>query len=161
MKGMRASLLFCEDIREESGGTASLIGVMPDVMNLPNFPIGFQKFAIYLRLSVQTNAKAETITINFRSPGIDQPQLLQTIEREVIEQAQKDAVERKMPYAGVTGAMLFQGFVVREPGTILVELQVGDEAEVIGVLNIRQAPSSGEPPSPLATAATTVKRVTT
>jgi hypothetical protein len=41
---------FCEDIREEKSGADTLVGVLPDVLNIPTTPVLLPKLALYFRI---------------------------------------------------------------------------------------------------------------
>lgn len=69
MIGISGFALFCEDIRNESGGSDSLIGVMPQGIIVPSFPFTAHKIGIYARLQVSRHWDKGTIVCGVQMPG--------------------------------------------------------------------------------------------
>jgi hypothetical protein len=44
--------LFCEDIREESKGTETLVGILPASLSVSPMPLNFIKLCVYARLKI-------------------------------------------------------------------------------------------------------------
>lgn len=61
--------LFCEDIRDEAGGSDSLIGVMPQGIIVPTFPFTAHKIGIYARLQVSRHWDKGAIVCGVQMPN--------------------------------------------------------------------------------------------
>src|SRR5947199_412358 len=66
MQSRHAIGIFCEDIREEKNEVYSLIGVMPDNINVPATPGMLPKLAIYARFHVPPTLNVGAIDLKLR-----------------------------------------------------------------------------------------------
>jgi hypothetical protein len=135
--------VFCEDIREETAGTHSLVGVMPDNINLQaNGPseagmsLMFPKMGIYLRINLDrsippTSPVAARLTI----PGA--PALaLGEIGMELIERAYAEGAENNLPVVGLIFKTVLSPVQLREPGVITVHASIDGHEHICGALNL-------------------------
>lgn len=61
-----AVTVFAEDVREEKQGTISLIGILPDILAIPNMPSALPKIAIYTRIHVPVESAIDGFTVLLR-----------------------------------------------------------------------------------------------
>src|SRR5262245_1416449 len=61
--------LFCEDIREEKSGQDTIIGILPDALNVPQFPGALPKLGIYVRFHLNAESEFRSIRTRLRIPG--------------------------------------------------------------------------------------------
>jgi hypothetical protein len=61
--------LFCEDIRHESGGSESLMGVLPQGITLPGFPFTANRIGVYARIMVARSWSKGTIVCSLEMPN--------------------------------------------------------------------------------------------
>ena len=80
MNEIHASCFFSEDIRHETTGCSSLIGVFGGVVDVAEFPVTFPKFGIFSRIYVPKVITIQKVSIKIvsnKSPelvmGLDMP----------------------------------------------------------------------------------------
>ena len=59
MLGLSASALFCEDIRREGGGRETIIGMMPDTIQISSFPWSIRRITVHFRIKIQADFVCE------------------------------------------------------------------------------------------------------
>lgn len=64
---MQAISIFCEDIREEVGGSVSLIGVMPDNVGVASADRALPKLMVYTRINLSLDEEIQEITCFLRT----------------------------------------------------------------------------------------------
>jgi hypothetical protein len=140
--------IFCEDIREETGGTHTIIGVMPDNINLQGqeglkLPDGdsgkllFPKMGFYLRANLDVSAPAPkqiAATVSFPGHGIISLGMLGT---EAIEKAFADSHSNKVPSVGVVFKAVITPLPITESGLATLHVNVDGQEQMCGTLNIR------------------------
>jgi hypothetical protein len=140
--GLRAVGVFCEDIREEKGGQLTIIGILPDNVNMPPRPEGaspatrvvLPKLGLYLRILMETEADVEPITVKLLLPEGEEI-VLAEVDAALIAQSKKEAADRKLPVAGIVNQALMQGF--RAPtGTMYAAIETGGQRHICAVLNL-------------------------
>lgn len=126
--------LFCEDIREEKSGQDTLIGVLPDNLNIPNVPAIMPKLGIYIRVQLERNANPQTLKIKLRVPGAaDMPM---TKLDNLISQAKTEAETHGLPFAGLVARGVISPFPIHALGSIEAIVEVDGAEYVCGVLNL-------------------------
>src|SRR5260370_33702983 len=108
--------LFCEDIREEKSGQDTIIGIMPDNINVPTLPAMVSKLGIYIRIQVNENANPKTIKTLLKLPD-GQELALGSLDN-LIAKAKADAKEIAMPFPGLIAKSIISPFPIREVGKI-------------------------------------------
>ena len=142
-----AVALFCEDIREEKGDVDTLIGILPDNVNVsseiksgepgqPILPRVLSKLCIYVKLNFDpseefTEGKAQLVLPDGtrKDVGVIRPQ--------TISEAKIKAKENGIPVAGIKLRMVFGGFQVRGSGLMMVEMVLGDRTYLAGAINFK------------------------
>lgn len=136
MESLRAIALFCEDIREEKGDTDSLVGILPDNIEVPRVPGAFVKLSLYVRLLVELGHEARHAELVLRSPdGMDRQ--LGAVEPGLVMKAVNDAREAGAPYAGIVMRVALNNYPVQQAGRFLAVLRHGEDEIVCGFFNIR------------------------
>ncbi len=141
--------LFCEDIREEKGGIFTLVGLMPDNVNVTALAAGGHqagaagetarlvgKLCVYIRINFDPDYKVDEIKLNLivnDSEEVD----LGTISIETIRSAAQKAKERGNALAGVISRAVFAGFNFDKAGPLKVNAVVNGETYLAGALNIQ------------------------
>jgi hypothetical protein len=154
MNGVRAFACFCEDVRRESAGKDTIIGLMTDTRIVPSFPWSFRRMAVYFQIKLDVDK------------SYDQPLLmdLESSESELehadrspapldmIERAIAKAKQRGLPFATITGRVQFkEPMLVPEKAKIYAVLKYGEERDICAVLNVIERPkddstASSRPP---------------
>lgn len=149
MASFTATALFCEDIREEIGGTFTIVGVMPDNVEVPSFPVLISKLAIYVRANIDPAFNPGSITLRIKvgdGPAND----VATMDPKVVAQTMLLARETRIPMAGLVLRTMMQNLPIRAPGRITALVRTSQEEVVVGFLNIvgtanRDATASAPP----------------
>jgi hypothetical protein len=140
--------VFCEDIREEKGGTLSLIGVVPDNINISNPPnepgvMNFDatvrmlsKLCIYIRINFDPEYDLPEAKFRLILPNNDQMDL-GGIDPVTIKRAQQQAKDKGNPLAGVIGRIILAGFRIPSAGLLKLEVILDKEIYLGGALNFQ------------------------
>jgi hypothetical protein len=124
---------FCEDIREETKGTFSLVGVVPDTMELPAIPATLPKLALFVRLRFSLDHKPESLRLVLRWPGGSDQELSRT-PPQLIEDAITKTKQGPFPYAGVNLNVIFSPLKVPVRGLAKATVYYsGGETDVAGI----------------------------
>src|SRR6266516_7357334 len=130
-----ANALFCEDIREEKSGQYTIIGILPDSLNVQRVPAVLPKLGIYLRFHLNTASKFRTIKTRLRVPGgKDIP--LAEVDQKLLAEVRTNALSGGMPFAGLVYKTLFSPFGVSAAGRLEVVAEINGADHICGALNI-------------------------
>ena len=149
--------LFCEDIREEKGDIFTLIGLLPDTVELsgppgekPVQPRMLTKLSIYIRINFDPDQDIGASQIRLKLPD-DEIISLGEIGPDIIQKARADAKAKGNLLAGVISRITFTGFQPPLNGSIRLEVDVGGETHLAAALTFKlkesdSTPSSASPP---------------
>src|SRR5689334_17198651 len=122
--------LFCEDIRQEAGGSITLVGIMQDNINLDvqgrpesaptNAAITIPKLGVYIRISFDPNLALDEIKFRLTAPDGGEQQL-GIVEAAVLKQAALQAREKGNPLAGVASRVILGGLTISKPGILRLD----------------------------------------
>lgn len=136
-----ATALFCEDIREESSGQLTLVGVFPDGILVRGFPGAFPKLCVLTRINISPEDPPSSIKTRLVHPdGTAEGE--NAVDREIIEAACREAKELGMPTAGIHARIISTNFGIRMPGLIRAMVQIDDQDYEAGFLAINAATTS-------------------
>lgn len=132
---------FCEDIRRESAGKTTLIGIYPTTFFAPSFPRALRRLSVWFSIRLDVNQVYEKpITIDLHAEGTEikeDSESEDAIPKEILESALQKARERKLPYATVLGHITLTEPVNFERPTLLkAVVKYGDTESICGILNI-------------------------
>jgi hypothetical protein len=136
--------IFCEDIREETSGTHTVVGVMPDNINLvapddkqSDGKLLFPKMGFYIRVSLDTQQPPpKLITASVAIPGIEFINL-GAIGTADVEKAFADAAVKSSPLVGVIFKGVFAPITLSESGVATLHVVVDGEDQICGILNVQ------------------------
>ena len=131
--------LFCEDIREEKTGVDTLVGILPDNLNVTVMPGLLPKLCVYLRIHIDVNADVRSITAVLRLPP-STDKSLGGFESHFIKETQEDSRKKGAPLAGFIIKAVGGAMNIPAPGRLLAIVKINDEEVVCGSLNIQKAP---------------------
>lgn len=158
MRPVSSVAIFCEDLREEKSGQDSIIGTMPDNVNLPGAvmpnssnPVQstpmLPKLGLYLRMNLDAEEKPTQLSVRV----IDAKGELIAgggWEQHLIDKAFKDANENKMPFVGLIFKILVAPFPIFAEGKITAIATVNETDYVAGAINITfSKPTASTPPA--------------
>lgn len=129
-----ALALFCSDIREEKGGTDTLVGVLPDNLNVPNVP-GVTKLSIYLRMAFTPDEKIQNLSTKLTLPGGEILEIGE-IDLEVVENARAKAEGLGSPLVGLITRIQFPQLIITSEGRMQFFVRKNDHEHLVSHLNI-------------------------
>jgi hypothetical protein len=133
--------LFCDDVRDETAGTVTLVGIAPDNINVPKMPASLAKLAIYTRIAVPSDLDPVALQMVFRSPEGDETEL-GAFSAEFVEATCEQAREAGNPIAGFVTTGVAAPFTVRAPGRWLGILRAGSTEIITGGVNFDLQPEA-------------------
>lgn len=151
--------MFCEDIREEKSGQISLIGILPDNINIASPPLdrpmsraAIPKLALFVRIHIGIDYDVGPMSLQLTLP--DERKIdLGAIERSFVEKSKKEARAKRLPIAGIISRVVLMNFQLPESGIVTAILEAGQEKHICAVLNaqimqqVSPAPTASEPPA--------------
>ena len=137
---MRCISLFCLDVREETGGTHSVIGVLPDNVQTKQLPFFFPKVAVYTRVYLSIDEPPSPIRIILRDPEGEQEELAK-IDMELVKGTIETARKEQSPSAGLISTASRVGFSTEKLGRFCVDVEKDGIQIVSGSLNFKMAQS--------------------
>ena len=133
--------LFCEDVRQEKQGY-SLIGILPDNVNVPSIPGMFPKLGLYVRLNVDPAADVGPISLRLRLPDGTESDLT-GFDAEFVKETQKEAASKGAPWAGFIVTAVSSPLSIAKAGRIIALASIMGEEMICAGLNVQegQAPA--------------------
>lgn len=135
--------IFCEDIREEVIGSHTIVGVMPDNINLagPVTKAGesllFPKMGMYVRVNLDSSQRPKAaVSVRTIFPGIpDVP--LGEVALDVIAKAFDDASDKASPLVGLIFKAVVSPMQFTTAGMAFIIVTIDDTEYVAAALNIQ------------------------
>jgi hypothetical protein len=125
---------FCEDIREEKSGQDTIIGILPDNLQVGPTPGMIPKLGLYVRFVLDRDSPIKNISMRITAPGGQEMPMGEMDQ--IIEQAKIEALTKEMPYAGLIAKAVISPFPVHAPGRIEAVVRVDGVDRVCAVLNL-------------------------
>jgi hypothetical protein len=140
MPPFSAIAIFCEDIREETSGTHTLVGVLPDNIVVGAVPGMLPKLGIYVRIRMDVDATPKTMTARMKIPG---GQLFEIANfAKLIASAKEQAVSNEASFVGFIAKGTLTPLPIPEVGTIEAIVEVDGTDYVCGILKLIQRPDA-------------------
>ena len=133
--------LFCSDVRQEKGGTETIVGVFPDNVNVPTIPGAFAQMHIYVRMHVLPSFKPRQIITRIVLPDgseLDRSEM----DQGLVERTREKAFANNSPYMGLVAKFTMVPMHIAQEGRLQVIVSVDDQDHVAGALNLRLAPKA-------------------
>jgi hypothetical protein len=150
--------IFCEDIRDEVSGTHTIVGVLPDNINIGGLPGMLPKLGIYIRIQIDKDAAPKTLKARMKVPGGTVFEIADFDP--LIASAKEQAEQKGTPFAGLIAKGTFTPMPITEIGRIEAIVEIDETEYVCGVLNlippeapIEASTASAPPASPPASVA--------
>lgn len=138
-----AIAIFCEDIREEQNSIVTLVGVMPDNVNVARpgesqdneaASRHLSKLCIYVRVNFDPGAQYRSGSLRLILP--DETVLdLGAIDAATMQKARDNAVSKGNTLAGLITRAVLAGFTLPRLGVVKVEVLLDDQIFLAGALN--------------------------
>jgi len=158
MSRLSISGIFCEDIREEKGGVLTLVGLMPDNVNMTVADDKssdsdaaleskmLSKLCVFVRANFPPDEQLKTIELSIVMPNsVEIP--VGGAKEDVVEVARSQARDMGLPLAGVVMRAVLGGFKLPKPGILSLKATVDGRELLLAMINFRIV---GETTSPTA-----------
>ena len=127
--------IFCEDIRQEKSEQDTLIGILPDNVNVPSIPGMFPKLGLVVRMHFDVSSSARQFFVILRQSGQpdlrvgdpDDQLIQQAVERVMQERTSLVIAHRLSTIQKCDRIMVFHHGELRESGTLHRSLKLQDE----------------------------------
>lgn len=137
MNDISVVALFCSDVRQEKGGTDTIVGVFPDNVNLPKIPGAFPQMQIYVRMHLRSDFRPEQIVTRIVLPDGSEVDR-NTMEPDLIQRTSEQALANKAPYMGLIARFVMAPMHITQEGRMQVVVSVDGKDYVAGALNCRE-----------------------
>lgn len=132
--------LFCSDVRQERGGTETIVGVFPDNVDVPSIPSGFTQLCVYVRMHVRPSFCPTKIITRLVLPDgseLDRSEM----EMGLFERSREKAVAGKSAYFGLIARFVMAPMPITQEGRLQAIVSVDGKDHIAGALNFRLAPA--------------------
>lgn len=134
---MMAVSLFCQDFREEVAGTATLIGIYPDNIEMGEGGTALAKLVVYTRINLAVDEPQSDIAVSLRAPnGSDE--VVNAVPFARVEAAIEKARLDGNNMAGIVARIEGSPFVA-SPGRYLVVVRYDGQEYVTGTIRFSGA----------------------
>ena len=126
--------IFCEDIRQDTNGSHSLIGILGENMSVPHFPGMMPKLGLYVRILFHERIPSTPFSLFLHKPNGDRDELV-TIERDFVERIFDEAAQTNNAPTTILSQLIASPFAVEAAGRHWIELAWDGGTLDIGGLN--------------------------
>jgi hypothetical protein len=126
--------MFCSDVRQEKGGTETIVGIFPDNVRLPRIPGAFAQMYVYVRIHMRPNFRPLSIVTRVMAPDgseIDRSEM----EPELIERTREKAIASNTPYMGLIAKFAMAPMHVAQEGRFHTIVSIDGTEHIAGSLN--------------------------
>jgi len=127
---------FCEDIREEKAGTDTIIGIMPDNVNVRSIPCVFPKLGIYIRIHLDPAHDPGEIQLKLALPDGSEFSLGR-FEASLVTNSIDTARAGGGPLAGLISRAVASPFRIPAAGRIRAIVTVKGTEYIAAALNVQ------------------------
>lgn len=131
--------LFCEDVRVEQTGQETLVGVLPDNIQVAAIPGLMPKLATYVRCNFSSDFSLKTLRIKMIAPNGD-VLMDNIVDQEIIQQTVRESSENGAAIYSIKSFAIFSPFNVAEVGHFNVMSVVNDEEHLSGAIRFGLTP---------------------
>jgi hypothetical protein len=117
MNNISAIAVFCSDVRQERGGTETIVGVFPDSVNVPKIPGAFAQMYVYVRMHMLSSFRPSSIVTKLLLPDGTELERSQ-IEPELIERTREKAIASNSPYMGLIAKFAMAPMHIAQEGRL-------------------------------------------
>jgi hypothetical protein len=128
--------IFCEDVRDEVGGTHTVVGVLPDNVNIGGLPGMIAKLAIYIRIQLHKDYNPKVLKARMKIPGGIAFEIADLAE--LIRPTKEQAESSNMPFVGLVAKAIISPIQISQIGRIEAIVDVDGTEYICGVLNLIQ-----------------------
>jgi hypothetical protein len=135
-----STVALFSDIREEKGNTATIVGVMPDTLNVSKFPGTLPKLCIYVRIHVGVDFDPGAIFTRIVLNGAEISR--SGIQTELFKKSKDKAKTNGKGYVGLISTFVLTPFGVTQEGRLEALVTAAGKEYVAGSLDLRHVQSS-------------------
>lgn len=136
MSNWNAVGLFCDDVRQEIGGTTTIVGLQPDNMLVPQFPCTLLKLTFVVRIHIPIEIEPRELSARIILTD-GKELLLGTFSAQDIDKAREQNRSKNIPTVGFILTAVAGGLNIPVAGLIKLFAKFGDEERLCGVLNVQ------------------------
>ena len=135
-----AVAMFAEDIRDEVGGTQTIVGIFPDNLAVPSFPGMIPKLAIYTRISFDPGFAPKNVSVAI---SMDNGTELasDTFAGDLVVQSADETKGKEGPIATLISKTIIGGIAIGGPGRMRAVVSHDGGEFLAGSINIELAPA--------------------
>jgi len=127
--------LFCEDVRDEVGGTHTIVGVLPENIDFPAWPATFARLCLYVRFQIDPAADPGQISVHWLLPDGTIAAKAE-LEPTMVRTAREDAIAKKSPTVGFISKFVASPLRMGNHGRIQAIATVAGESFVCASLYV-------------------------
>jgi len=127
--------IFCEDVRDEVAGTHTIVGVLPNNVNIGGLPGMIPKLGIYIRIQLGQEANPKSLKASIKVPGGSIFEIANFADS-FIAKAKEESKANGTTFAGLIAKGIFSPLPITIAGTIEAIVEVDGTEYICGVLNL-------------------------
>ena len=136
MNDISAVALFCSDVREEKGNTVTIVGVLPDNLNVPKLPGALPKLCVYVRIHVGINFDPGALYSRLVMDGKEIGRI--DVQSKIVDTARARSKDSGKAYAGLISTFVMAPLAIAKPGLMQALVTARDNEIVAGSLYINE-----------------------
>jgi hypothetical protein len=129
--------MFCEDIREEKNGQDTIVGVLPDHIEIPRLSGSFAKIAVYLRFAFTPDSSVSNIS--YWIEMLDGTKIKKEVDGKLILKAKDDSRESGHPLATIIARIRMGPVLVNNEGRFNLHASIDGDETLVSSLNVKLA----------------------
>ena len=130
--------LFCSDVREEKGNTVTIVGVLPDNLNVPKLPGALPKLCVYVRIHMGVDVDPGTMYTRLVMDGKELGRI--DMQKTVVDAARAKSKDSGKAYAGLISTFVMSTLAIVKPGLMEALVMVRGKEIVAGSLYLNEVP---------------------
>lgn len=126
--------LFCSDVRQEKGGTETIVGVFPDTVNLPSIPGALPQLVVYVRMHMRPDFHPTQIITRLVLPDgseLDRSEM----GMDLVKRTRERAAATDAPYLGLIARFVMAPMHISQKGRLQVIVSIDGQDHIAGALN--------------------------
>jgi hypothetical protein len=130
--------MFAEDIRDEVGGTQTIVGILPDNLAVPSFPGIIPKLAVYSRISFDPEFSPRNVSVSISfDNGAEIAS--DTFSADLVKQSITETKGKDGPIATLISKTIIGGIAINAPSRIRAVVSHDGGEFLAGTINIELA----------------------
>jgi hypothetical protein len=135
VKDFSVTALFCEDIRPETSGQETLVGLLGDGIEVNSLPAMIPKLSFYIRANFAMGFELNALSFDLVSPS-GHVIFTNHVEKSLIEESYSEAKAKEMLTVGIKTYSTFSPFPITEAGFYKLNSSVNEETRMTSYLKV-------------------------